>query len=311
MIVHRAAGKPERVLTETRGGRTLRTLMRLMMRRTLAAVTVGHRQIAQQAPDALAAQTPKGAVALGGAVPHPRSVRPDDLFFSAMAAVALIAVLVGFARTYFLAGLFRAPLPNMLVHIHAAAFTSWIVLLIAQISLVAARRVDLHRRLGQLGFVLAMLMIVLGVLTATDRLARQSLNPGADGIEEVRHLYAVSLGGMLMFGTFIYLGYRNRFRPAVHKRLVLFATFSLLDAGFDRWPVFDPYSLPVVNLICFTPLVLLTMAYDRWSSGRVLPVTLWSTLFLFTVQQGRHLLSDTAAWQGFTMWVQLHTPSFS
>ena len=127
----------------------MRTLMRLMMRRTLAAVTVGHRQIAQQAPDALAAQTPKGAVALGGAVPHPRSVRPDDLFFSAMAAVALIAVLVGFARTYFLAGLFRAPLPNMLVHIHAAAFTSWIVLLIAQISLVAARRVDLHRRLGR------------------------------------------------------------------------------------------------------------------------------------------------------------------
>ena len=243
---------------------------------------------------------------------YPRlNIRSDDLFFSGMAAVALVAVLVGFARTYFLAGLFRAPLPSLLVHIHAATFTSWIVLLIAQISLVAAWRVDLHRRLGRLGFVLAVLMIVIGVLTASDRLARESANPGTDSIEEVRHLYAVSLGGMLMFGTFIYCGYRNRLRPSVHKRLMLFATFSLLDAGFDRWPVFDPYPLPLVNLICFAPLVLLVMAYDWYSTGRVQRVTLWSTLFLLTVQQVRHLLSPTEVWQSFAIWVQLHTPSFS
>ena len=181
------------------------------------------------------------------------SLRADDLFFSAMAAVVLVVVLVGFARTYFLAGLFRAPLPNLLVHIHATAFTLWIVLLITQVSLITTRRVDLHRWLGQLGVALAVLMIVLGVLTASDRLARQSANPGADSIEEVHHLYAVSMADILMFGTFVYLGYRNRFRPVVHKRLMLFATLSLLDAGFDRWPVFDPYSLPLVNLICFAP----------------------------------------------------------
>jgi hypothetical protein len=229
-----------------------------------------------------------------------------------MAAVALVVVLVGFARTYFLAGLFRAPLPNLLVHLHAAAFTSWIVLLITQISLVTARRVDLHRWLGQLGFALAVTMIALGVLTASDRLARQSANLGADSIEEVGHLYAVSLADILMFSTFVYFvyfGYRNRFRPAVHKRLMLFATFSLLDAAFDRWPVFDPYPLPLVNLVCFAPLVLLMMGYDWWSSGRVQRVTLWSTLFLFTVQQGRHLLSQTAAWQSFAVWVHLHMPS--
>ena len=75
---------------------------------------------------------------------HPRlTFREDDLFFSAMATVALVVMLVGFARTYFLAGLFWAPLPSLLVHIHAAAFILWIVLLITQISLVTARRVDL------------------------------------------------------------------------------------------------------------------------------------------------------------------------
>jgi len=53
------------------------------------------------------------------------------------------------------------------------------------------------------------------------------------------------------------------------------------------------------------------MGYDWRSTGRVQRVTLWSTLFLLTVQQGRHLLSQTAAWQSFAVWVHLHMPSFS
>lgn len=241
---------------------------------------------------------------------HARAnVRPDDVFFSSMAAVALAVVLVGFARTYFLAGFFWAPLPNALVHIHAAVFTSWIALLITQVSLVTAGRVDLHRRLGKLGFALAGLMIVVGIATASDRLVRDSAHPGPDGIEGVFDLYAVSIGGMLMFCIFSYLGYRSRFRPAVHKRLMLFATFSLLDAGFDRWPVFDPYPLWLVNLICFVPLVLLMMGYDWWSTDRIQRVTLWSTLFLLAAQQSRHLVSQTAAWQSFAVWVRLHMPS--
>jgi hypothetical protein len=239
---------------------------------------------------------------------HPRY---DNLFFSAMAAIALIVVLIGFDRTYFLAGLFRAPLPNPLVHIHAVAFTLWIVLFITQISLVTARRVDLHRRLGLFGFVLAIVMISLGTVTASDRLARHVAHPGEDTVEEVRAFYLVPLGDMLMFSTFIYFGYRNRFQPAVHKRMMWFATLSILDAGFDRWLVFNLYSLPVVHLICYTPLLLMLVGYDWWSTGKVQCVTIWSAIFLVFVQQICHPLSHTAAWQSFAAWVAMHMPSFS
>ena len=116
-----------------------------------------------------------------------RKVRTDDLFFAGMAVVSLIAVLVGLARTYSLAGVFRAPLPNLLINIHGAVFTLWIVLFISQISLVALRRVDLHRRLGLLGFGLAVLMIVLGVLAASDRLVRHSGEPGKETPEAAIH----------------------------------------------------------------------------------------------------------------------------
>ena len=64
--------------------------------------------------------------------------RRENFFFSAMALLILTTVLVGFARTYFLAGVFRAPLPSLIVHIHGALFSTWILLLVVQVSLVSA-----------------------------------------------------------------------------------------------------------------------------------------------------------------------------
>src|SRR5436309_6915699 len=98
--------------------------------------------------------------------------RLENLFFSGMAVLILGTVFVGFAKSYYLAGVFKAPLPNLLVHIHGAVFSSWILLLIVQTSLVAAGRVDVHRRLGLLGFGLACLVVILGVLVATENLIR-------------------------------------------------------------------------------------------------------------------------------------------
>lgn len=242
---------------------------------------------------------------------RPRRKRlADDWFFSGMAVVSLIAVLIGFARTYFLAGVFRAPLPNLLIHIHGAVFTLWIIVFVSQIGLVGTGRIALHRRIGLFGFCLAVLMVVLGVLAASDRLARHSGESANATTEEIRAFYAIGMGGMLMFAAFIWLGYRYRNHPATHKRFMLFATFALLDAAFDRWSIFDPYPLPLVNLMCFVPLVVATMVYDWWSSGGVQRVTIWSTVFLLTVQEGRHLIGQSAAWQILAAWVETHMPAF-
>src|SRR5438876_11241063 len=72
--------------------------------------------------------------------------RYDHLFFSAMALLILATVFVGFARTYYLAGVFHAPLPSLIIHLHGAAFSCWVLLLVTQTSLVSAGRVDIHRR---------------------------------------------------------------------------------------------------------------------------------------------------------------------
>lgn len=227
-----------------------------------------------------------------------------------MAVCCLGVVFIGFARTYYLAGVFQAPLPNLLVHIHSAVFSLWILLFITQISLITVHRPNLHRRLGMVGFLLACLMVILGELVATDRLARHAANPGTETVAEVRAFYAIPFADMLMFSTFVYLGFHNRTHPAVHKRLMLFATLALLDAGFDRWSIFNPYPLSVVNAVCFFPLLALLMAYDWWSTGRVQHVTIWASSFLVAVQQLRHPLSHTAVWQAFATWAQSHAISF-
>jgi hypothetical protein len=68
------------------------------------------------------------------AVKRPGDHRADDLFFAGMEVLILASVFLGFARSYFLAGVFRAPLPNALIHANGAVFSSWIILLIVQTS---------------------------------------------------------------------------------------------------------------------------------------------------------------------------------
>src|ERR1700716_4029652 len=138
------------------------------------------------------------AVALPRSKPETFSTKRqyDNYFFSAMALLILTTVFVGFGRTYFLAGVFRAPLPALIIHIHGAVFSSWILLLIAQISLVSAGRVDIHRRLGLVGFGLACLMVTLGVLAGTNALARNFSPPGSPF--DPKTFYAIPITDMVI-----------------------------------------------------------------------------------------------------------------
>src|SRR5260370_16266546 len=92
----------------------------------------------------------------------PGTIKPRDRFFyTAMAVVAASLVFTGFARTYYLRHLFtNAPLKPLL-HLHGFLFTSWLVLLLAQVPLVASKRTDLHRRLAVPGRVPAALMVLV------------------------------------------------------------------------------------------------------------------------------------------------------
>ena len=240
---------------------------------------------------------------------HPSTSIPgrryDHYFFSAAALLMLLTVFVGFARTYFLAGVFRSPLPSLIIHIHGAAFTAWILLLVTQTSLVATGRTDIHRRLGIAGFLLGCLMVILGVMASTDSLIRHSGQVDPFG-RDPQAFYLVPMSDMLLFATFIYFAFRNRRDSPAHKRYIYIATAALMIAAIARWPLaFVSRNVLVASLVSDVFLLFL-IAYDLWSTRKIHRATLWAGAFLIFVEQIRLPLGKTALWHSFANWVIAH-----
>jgi hypothetical protein len=72
-----------------------------------------------------------------------RGIEVENRFFVGMSLLLLATAPVGFAKSYFLAGLVRAPLPNKLIHFHALLFSCWILLLLTGFDLWYLKRI--HR----------------------------------------------------------------------------------------------------------------------------------------------------------------------
>ena len=237
--------------------------------------------------------TAKAAQALPGR-------RFDHYFFSGTAWLMLVCVLVGFGPTYYMAGVFGAPLPSRIIHIHGALFSCWILLLLTQNSLAWAGRVDIHRKLGLFGFVLACLMVVVGWMAATDRLVRGTAPPGVD----TYRFYITPVTDMVIFATLIFFAFRARRDPSAHKRIIYIATVGILIAAIARFHVsWLFHKAPHAAILSYGFLVLL-IAYDLWSSHKVHRATLWAGSFLIFVQQIRLPIGKSAAWHSFAAGVQ-------
>jgi hypothetical protein len=225
----------------------------------------------------------------------------DHRFFTGTAIAMIISVFIGFAHSYYLAGVFSAPLPSAIIHIHGAVFSGWLFLVIAQTSLVAAGRVDLHRRLGIASMIYAAIMVPLGLVAATDSLVRaNSPVPGRDP----RAFFIVPTTEILVFGILMGLAFYYRKVAATHKRLIYVANIALLLAAIARWPVQGIYrNNPAAALVSNVFLVAL-VAYDYWSTRKVYRATIYASLLLMFVQQARAPFSRTDLWISFASWVQ-------
>lgn len=226
---------------------------------------------------------------------RPKNPAWDRIFFSGMAVILWATVLFGFAKTYFLAGMVRAPLPSVLVHIHGAAFTLWMVLLVVQIGLITANKFKWHKQLGLAGFGLSVAMVVLGLLVATAAMQRGSAPHGLNA----KVFYATPMTGIVTFAVLIFFAYRMRFQPAAHKRLILIATIAISQAAVGRWPVALLRARPQLGHVVMLGFVLLVVGYDLLTLHRVHKVTLWASVLVMVVVVGAIPLGMTPLWQSF------------
>lgn len=133
------------------------------------------------------------------ATPLPAAARlaAERRAYAWLSGAILTAAVVGFARTYLLVPALGRPADTLpatpLVHLHAATFFGWCVLMLAQSCLVASGRIRLHRTLGWGGLVLFAALVVTGPLVAVGSVARLGRPP-----EELAFL-AVSLGNVAAY----------------------------------------------------------------------------------------------------------------
>src|SRR5688500_12725841 len=101
-------------------------------------------------------------------------------FYPLIAIVLVVFIIIGFSRTYYLRFLSDLPPIRVVIQVHGLVFTAWLALLVAQTQLVAAHRFDLHRKLGMVGALLALLVMATSVAAmlvsaATPRMSQLGL----------------------------------------------------------------------------------------------------------------------------------------
>jgi len=228
-----------------------------------------------------------------------RSRSRDHRFFTAMAAAMAVTVFVGFAPTYYLRGAGARPISG-LVHLHGLVFTAWMLLFLVQTSLVAVRRTDLHRRLGVVGGLLAIVMLVVGYFTAVEG-ARHGVTP--PGGPPPLAFLSVPLGTLVVFAVLLTTALRWRSRPETHKRLMLLATIALLTPAIARFRWLVGFEGPLLAIGGTGLFVVACLVYDRLSHGRVHPAFLWGGLGLMLSIPARFALGQSDGWMAVARWL--------
>ena len=223
----------------------------------------------------------------------------DRLFYSAMAVAMALTVFIGFARTYYLSAYFGTTTTfsggpfSAVVRLHAALFTTWVLLFVAQTSLVARHRVALHRRLGIAVAALGAMMVVMGTATALQGALRGAAPPGIDP----RTFLAIPLGDMAAFTLLLTAALWLRANKEAHKRLMLLAYTAILAAAVARIPGVLPLGPLWFYGLTFLPVLALGVTYDLTTRRRIHSAYLWGGGLLILSVPVRLAISTTPGWR--------------
>ena len=174
----------------------------------------------------------------------------------------------------------RPPFP-LIMHLHALLMGAFLLLLLAQTTLVAMGRNALHMRLGLAAMLLAPAIVVVGFLLAQGNYlglsaAAQSAPPAARAeltgiVSQLDNILLFQLRIGILFPLFLWIGLRARRRdPGLHKRMMILAVAVALPAGIDRIPWLpttlpgSPLATDLYTLLAISPMLLWDLLRNRF-----------------------------------------------
>jgi hypothetical protein len=238
----------------------------------------------------------------------PRTIAQSQTgyFYFYMALTCMAVAFLGFAPTYWLPLANRSFSASPIVHFHGLLFFAWSLYFVFQSWLAASGKVARHRAIGMIGVSLATTMTIFGFLVAVNAMKRSA----AAGMTDEGIAFAiVPLSGILFFAVVFALAIAAIRKPETHKRLMLLAGISLLDAAVARWFLtflappgpLGPPPVPVTIPPAFVAYLLLVVAivYDWRTRGRPHPVYVYGGIALIAVKLLNWPISATPLWHSF------------
>jgi hypothetical protein len=156
-----------------------------------------------------------------------------------MAVLFIVVAVAGFAPKSLAIVTGQLPVPPLIIHIHAASMSAWLVLLLAQTLLMRSGRAAAHRSLGAASFVVAPVMfLTMSMLVIV--ISGSVLDPAAAAPLDVRartfaFMLFVMARAALLFGLFYTWAILTRKTDReTHKRMMVLATFVVIDAALGR-----------------------------------------------------------------------------
>jgi hypothetical protein len=227
-------------------------------------------------------------------------------FYFYMALSCMAVAFLGFAPTYWLP-LASGSFPSMpVIHFHGVLFFTWTLYFAFQTWLAASGRIARHRTIGIIGVSLATAMTIFGFLAAVSAMKRSA----ALGLTDAGIAFAiVPLGGIVFFAVIFTVAIANTRRPETHKRLMLLAAISILDAAVARWfltflappgpPGPPPVEVTIVPAFVAYLLLAVAIVFDWRTRGRPHPVYIYGGAALVAVKLLNWPISATPAWHSF------------
>lgn len=240
---------------------------------------------------------------------QPGHRQSEGWFYIVMAIVAIAIAIVGFGPAAISTAGRRAPL-SWAVGSHVVIFGAWLLLFLTQTILISKGQIGLHMNLGFLAVLLAVLMAVSGYITAIN-MARRGYDLSGDlirGDSDPLGQMVFQLGFIFSFIILVGLAIRYRKKSAVHKRLMLLATIgSLMPAALAHIIGHSPVLREIKAPIIIIPLFILLFAraiYERFSQGRIHPISLWVALALFIWSNVLAVvIGPSNTWHHFAEWL--------
>ncbi|RRN62233.1 hypothetical protein [Caulobacter sp. 602-1] len=192
-------------------------------------------------------------------------------FYLIMSLLMAAVFVGGFSTT--VPGDFAPPGLPLLLHVHGAISTCWVLLFVAQPAFIARGSLKLHRQVGMAGAGLAGLMAIMALVATVFAIRYGRIPP----FFPPPIFLFLNLLGILAFAGLIAGGVALRRKAEWHKRLMLCATITILGPGLGRLLPMPSFG-EAAPLVMFGVILLFGLAgpvADLVTRKRVHPAYAW------------------------------------